>query len=347
MHVKFMDDRRTRRVVLVVLLLFGKVGSVTGQTAPGTRAAGMAGAFVALADDASAVFWNPAGLVFGPLFNLEVDYGDRGVDDDGVIDLRNASRGGATLVAVGVPPLGVSYYRLRVTEIGAQRPAEQAQLDRHKDWRSLRALTTAHVGVTVLQSVGERLTVGATGRLVRGTARAALEPAEPEAADEVFGRADALDGDTDTRGDIDVGAIVAVGSLRLGIVARNLFEPTFGGAEDAVAPFGLDREVRIGGAWGSAWPSPSRVVVTADADLTDRHEATGERRDVAAGVETWWLAARLGVRGGVRASTRGDARPLGAAGVSLGVRPRMFVDAHAAWGRGDDRGWGLGARFVF
>ena len=35
----------------------------------GTRAQGMGGAFVAVADDATATWWNPAGLATGPYFS--------------------------------------------------------------------------------------------------------------------------------------------------------------------------------------------------------------------------------------------------------------------------------------
>ena len=36
----------------------------------GVRAAGMGGAFTAVADDASAVFWNPGGLASGAFFSV-------------------------------------------------------------------------------------------------------------------------------------------------------------------------------------------------------------------------------------------------------------------------------------
>ena len=40
----------------------------------GNRASAL-GAFVAVADDASAVVWNPAGLINGPIFNILLDFG--------------------------------------------------------------------------------------------------------------------------------------------------------------------------------------------------------------------------------------------------------------------------------
>ena len=54
------------RPVLFVLFL-GSPALATAQTVDtvGTRAAGMAGAFVAVADDASAAYWNPAGFAAG------------------------------------------------------------------------------------------------------------------------------------------------------------------------------------------------------------------------------------------------------------------------------------------
>ena len=55
--------------------LFGAIGTVIGLLAEpaaaqsfgdvGTRAAGMGGAFVGVADDASAIYWNPGALATG------------------------------------------------------------------------------------------------------------------------------------------------------------------------------------------------------------------------------------------------------------------------------------------
>jgi hypothetical protein len=57
---------------------------------------------------------------------------------------------------------------------------------------------------------------------------------------------------------------------------------------------------------------------------------------------------RLGLRGGVRRSTIGDARAAVAAGISAGLKPGMLVEAHVVRGRDDDeRSWSVGVRMTF
>src|SRR5213596_2212022 len=73
----------------------------------GIRAQGMGGAFVALADDATATWWNPAGIATGPFFNAVVEY-DR---------LRATPEDKVLGVAVGFPALGVSYYHLPINQM--------------------------------------------------------------------------------------------------------------------------------------------------------------------------------------------------------------------------------------
>jgi hypothetical protein len=84
-----------------------------------------------------------------------------------------------------------------------------------------------------------------------------------------------------------------------------------------------------------------------DGDLTSRTTAAGDRRDLAAGVETWWRNQRFGLRGGVRRSTIGDARAAVAAGISAGLKPGMLVEAHIVRGHDDERSWSVGARMTF
>ncbi len=71
---------RVYRLILLVLVGF----CVTGRPQPacaqvvesvGSRALGMGGAFVAVASDSSAVWWNPAGLAAGPFFDMALSQG--------------------------------------------------------------------------------------------------------------------------------------------------------------------------------------------------------------------------------------------------------------------------------
>lgn len=331
-----------------VLTLGGLRGDARAQALPGNRAAGMADAFVAVADDGSAVYWNPAGLVVGPFFTLHVDFGRLGSEPDGEVDQLAGARSSATFAAVSVPPLGLSYYRLRSTTASAPGTAEQSQLDRQTEERTLQTLVTHHIGVTVLQSIGEWLTVGATAKAVVGSAGSGLATATPRRIGDWLDVADRLDTSRDVRADVDVGAMVDAGRIRAGFTARNLAEPEFGDRAAGLPAAKLKREARVGLAWGSGWPSgTTRVVVAADADLTRRVQGTEERRDVAAGVETWWRNRRLGLRTGVRASTLGDARPVMTGGASAAIKSGTFVDGYAAFGDADTRGWGLGFRVVF
>ena len=73
------------------------VGTARGQgfEAVGIRALGMGGAFVAVADDASATYWNPAGLVTGDLVSVVMETGVAQADA-----LPAPSRLGGTLVAL-------------------------------------------------------------------------------------------------------------------------------------------------------------------------------------------------------------------------------------------------------
>src|ERR1700681_2567194 len=71
----------------------------------GIRAQGMGGAFVAVADDATASWWNPAGLASGAYFNGILEYG------------RPALSSPTTAVELAFPALGVSYSRLTISEI--------------------------------------------------------------------------------------------------------------------------------------------------------------------------------------------------------------------------------------
>jgi hypothetical protein len=107
----------------------------------GVRAAGMSGAFTAVADDASAVYWNPGGLASGAFFGLTIDY-------------NTADHGSAGTFALVTPPLGLSYYRTATGELPTSR----------------NGLVAHHAGLTVNHSLTQSISVGTTFKLVQGVA---------------------------------------------------------------------------------------------------------------------------------------------------------------------------------
>src|SRR6478752_7760256 len=106
--------RLIERLMVVGLMVTATVAPADAQTfdAAGTRAAGMGGAFVAVADDASAAYWNPAGFAAGSFFSLVLDRTTARLDPNGQ---ERAGSQSAALFAIGAPALGISYYRLRAT----------------------------------------------------------------------------------------------------------------------------------------------------------------------------------------------------------------------------------------
>ena len=73
----------------------------------------MGGAFVGVADDGTAIYWNPAGLAAGSYFSLALDYGVGEPTQQG-------SRGGDsknTIIGVSMPALGLGYYRLEARSV--------------------------------------------------------------------------------------------------------------------------------------------------------------------------------------------------------------------------------------
>src|SRR3954467_6284846 len=111
---------RSGRPTLLIALFFpvvllGLPAAVPAQAieSAGSRAPGMGGAFVAVASDSSATWWNPAGLAAGPFLDFAI--------------YRNALQAGAETApagraqllgfSLGPPPAGISYYRFRLTDV--------------------------------------------------------------------------------------------------------------------------------------------------------------------------------------------------------------------------------------
>lgn len=315
------------------------------QAPLGVRAQGMAGAFVGVADDATAVYWNPAGLATGTFVSFVLDYGESETIPSDRVSQAGGERLTGGMVAFSAPPLGLAYYRTGEYAAGPREAAAPGALGREEVRRSVHALTTSNLAVTLLQSLGHYVVVGGTIKLVRGEAAQGFTGSigAEQAVDDAAG----LPRTGSTTWDVDLAAMVAVEHFRVGGVVRHLATPAFtvGSVETKVVE--LERQARVGGAWGSGWPGMSRVVLAVDSDVLSRTTMRGERRDVAVGIETWWLGQRLGVRGGMRGSTVGEARSVYAGGASVALKHGIYVDAHLDRGDDDERSWSIGARFTF
>ena len=303
----------------------------------GTRALGMGGAFVAVADDATAVFWNPAGLATGALASLVAE----GVTRDAGPEAADgrASRRSAALVALGVPALGLSYYRIRSTEAALAPPVAGSRTVRKEGETppiALGDLVTHHAAVTLLQSVGGGVTVGTSLKLVHGTAAELVSAGDLESLLKVVRR---HGGRADNTFDLDVGAMLDLREVRLGLSARNLRAPAFETASGGRVA--LSRQVRA----GVAFVPDSSTTIALDLDLTETDSRVGGRRMVAAGAERWLARRRVGIRGGVRFDTVGASEPVASAGFSVGLTRSLWVDGFASRGGGAGAlGWGMSVR---
>jgi F plasmid transfer operon, TraF, protein len=333
-----MGFSRTGCLLLTLTTFFSAGGTPQAQTfeTVGTRAAGMGGAFVAVADDASAVYWNPAGLALGgSFFSLLLDglYSEATPDDG----LRAGSRS-STFVGFSTPPLGLTYYRLassRITPVATSFSAPAVV-------RAER-LTTHHAGVTLVQSLTSSVAVATTLKYVRGLAGSAVViDGDPD---------DLLDGAGDfpsagtSRFDADVGVMASFGRFRAGLTSRNVAEPEF--ETPAGDRLELTRQTRA----GLAYFGIGGLIVAADIDVERARGSLGDVRNLAAGFEARILP-RGTVRSGVRFNTLSD-QPGGRAAVysvggSFAVLPSLLVDGQATLGSDSgDRGWGIGARLVY
>jgi hypothetical protein len=277
----------------------------------GIRAQGMAGAFVAVADDATASWWNPAGLAtsrsFADLVVLAEQGGNRGI-------------------ALGFPSLGLSYYRLNISQIQPSNSIASGPSNRQDlgatgtGLPSLGTFELDQFGATMGQSIGGHLVVASTLKLVHVL--------------------------SDTRADLDLGTMASFGAVRLGLTVRDVRSPTFGSGDGT---FELASRARA----GVAVIAPprrwlDRLTVALDADLTKAPVDGRDERRVAGGAEGWVLGGRLGVRGGIGMNTVGERRSFTAFGVSAAPFPRVYVDGAVT--RGPDEAqnrWGFGLRLTF
>jgi len=297
--------------------------------AAGERALGMAGAFVAVADDATAVHWNPAGLVGAQPLGMTIGSHHFQVGNPDQAATGGARRGRSTLTSLGTWPLGVSYgtvQRSRLTTDAGGLVSGQS-------------LRVSHVGLTILQSLLDDVVAGATLRVMRGGL--ATGGVDAATSGEALDRVVDLPRDTQTTFDLDLGLMATAPRLRLGLALKNLRSAVF--REVAGNAISLPRQSRI----GLAVLPADGVTLAMDLDLNTVDLMGDLRRMFAAGGEAA-IGSRLQVRSGVRWNLAADWHSVGAIGASVSLRRGFWVDGHYSRGRSDEsREWGVALRAGF
>lgn len=340
---------RTRLAAIVVLVAWIATVPVSAQEweSLSTRALGLAGAFVAVADDATAAYWNPAGLSTGSVFSLLFDHTfTETLGDRSRVDSLGTVRTG-TIIGMSTNTTALSYYRLVIDQIGGRQLGGATDSDtteeRESQQRALRSLVTHNLALTRATFLGSGFSVGSTVRYVRssfGVNFVGPNVTTAGAMHQPIGR----ETHSQNHYDLDVGLKAGGVKFQVGLVARNLRNLSLrvpGGSA-----FRLGRQIRT----GLAFRPVGGLLLTADVDLTRLAAFRGDRRNMAVGVEKWF-GAWLAVRGGARVNldnVQMNPATVGAFGFSMALTTGLFVDGQWTRGRdGTENGWSAAGRFSY
>ncbi len=272
--MRVVAPRQVPSLLALGFLLLQPIPAAAQQfDAVGTRAQGMAGAFVAVADDASATWWNPAGLGTGAYLSAVLERGQNREPADPPASgpaMRNSTSG----FALAYPALGLSYYRLRVSEIGpadsigAEEPGRQ---DQGTGDPVLRSVSMSAFGATVGQSLGNHVVVASTIRLVRAGAVQLSDVTGPDP----LNRAEDASVARQTKGDLDLGVMMRFGVIKVGGALKHVGEPAF---DDGTGRVVLKRQARAGVALTKGRIGVFDSLIAAmDVDLTENADGPGRR----------------------------------------------------------------------
>ncbi|HKT80532.1 MAG TPA: conjugal transfer protein TraF [Vicinamibacterales bacterium] len=321
-------------IALTVIFCLSNAAHAQVYESVGIRAKGMGGAFVAVADDSTLAWWNPAGLASSRLLSLTGERDQVTMPPSPTVS-EPARRDTASGFAFSYPGLAFSYYRLRVSEIapivatGGGSPDRQ---DPEEAEVGLQEFAISQYGISVGQSLGNHFVLGTTLKLMRGGKSESIAVAG-EDVDELFDLASALDVKSETSTDIDIGAMAAFGKVRIGATLKHAKAASFGEGEDKVE---LPRQARAGVAYFLSSPGlVDAITFSADADLMATDTVRGEVRRIAGGAEAWLGGRRFGLRTGVNFDTIGESDTTGSVGVSVGIAGGVALDS--AWIFGADK----------
>jgi hypothetical protein len=291
----------------------------------------MGGAFVAVADDATAPFWNAAGLATGATAGMTIGWADFRTGNQKGDPAVGLARRHSYFSSIGSLPLGLSVAQLSDTRVTSLIGTTART----------RTFAATQYAVNLLQTLTPGLVVGANLKLVRGKVSDASGTGLSAAA--LFSSADEISSHSSTAFDLDVSVMADMKPLRLGITMKNLRQPEFTDAAGIATR--VPRQIRA----GAAVMPKDGLTLALDMDLDTVDLWDGPRRMIAIGGEDR-LTKRLVVRTGVRWNLEDDiVHPVFTAGASVRAnRQSLWLDTH--YTQGDilrDRGFGVALRAGF
>ena len=283
----------------------------------GIRAQGMAGAFVAVADDATASWWNPAGLATSAVVCRR--------------SLSKAGQGGhwgvALRISVPWPELLPPQYQPN-TAIWLYR-ARRLKPTRSRSCRNRSACAGLH-----------GLSISLAPRWASRSAATWLWPRRSSWCTSCRTRRAASTSARWRR----------FGPLRLGVTVRDVTSGTFE-SDTGTLRTGAASARRRGVCWCRPAGGSIGLTIAFDADLTEAPINGRDERQVAGGAEAWMLGRRLGLRGGLGAAISDDPDGdglFGAFGVSVSPYQRVYVGGAITRGADAERNrWGFDLRVTF
>jgi len=292
----------------------------------GSRALGMGGAFVAVADDPSAVFWNPAGLASGQPAGATVEWVRFRNGDRESVPATGAWKRSTKFVSLGTWPIGISVADFSETVL-ADGPAGTLEA---------RRFSTKHYGATLLQTLTEGLVIGTTLKYIRGTV--ASGPVIEATSGDALEAGGALEGKSSGAFDLDASLMFDARVFRVGWTMRNLRSPRFEGP--AGTAIELQRRSRV----GLAVLPADGLIFAVDLDVNTADLPTGPSRIVAVGAEHL-VSTRVAFRAGARWNLEGPRTAVGSVGASVAVSRGLWLDGHLTYAREQgERGFGLALR---